>query len=155
MNVAPPLPLIAWNVSHDSKVFWTRDTTSYVTAAQEMVAYGTFTSGGQPELERTPGFPVLLVPGVWLGQLELVTIALNIMLSAATVWLVYRLSLQLFGRPQMAAVAAALYAIEPLSILYCSFLLTETLFAFLTALMLLCMELYIQLNTLRHLIGSA
>ena len=111
--------------------FHAPDTDSYLRDAQELLSTGTFGPPGDPDIVRTPGYPLLLLPGVSAGSPEVVTIVLQILLSGLTVLLVYDLGRLLAGDRRIALLAAGLYAVEPLSILYTSLLLTETLFTFL------------------------
>ncbi len=119
-----------WLVTRDPDVFYTIDTSSYLVPARELLTHGTFTMpNGQPDLLRTPGYPLFLLPGIWFGHPVVTTIATQIALSAATVAGVFVLSRQLFADSRVALAAAALYALEPLSVMYCSILMSETLFA--------------------------
>src|SRR5438132_3532115 len=45
----------AWLVTKDVTVFHVPDTPSYIAPARELLAHGTFTHDGEPELARTPG----------------------------------------------------------------------------------------------------
>jgi 4-amino-4-deoxy-L-arabinose transferase-like glycosyltransferase len=90
----------------------------------------------QPEVFHTPGYPLLLLPGVSVHQVELVTFCIQLMLSVATIWFVYQIALDLFGDPLAAFGAGLLMAIEPLAIIYTSALLSETLFTFVFVLFL-------------------
>ena len=56
------------------------------------------------------------------------TITLQIVLSCFTLYIVFRAALLLFESEQIALLAAAFYAIGPLSILFSSPLVSETLF---------------------------
>ncbi len=114
-------------VTHDLAQFYSPDTDTYVQPAAEWLMSGEFAVNGQPEIIRTPGYPMLLLLGLALHDLELVTIGLQILMSCATVYGVYRIGLLIFERFEPALIGAALYALEPLSILYSSKLLTETL----------------------------
>ena len=120
------VPLTAYVVTSDSQVFHASDTSSYLEPTQEFLSNGTFSVNGRAELERTPGYSLVLALGVAIHQVELATIALQIILSLLCVWLVFQISLQLLDSRRRATAAAWLYAIEPLSILYASMLLTET-----------------------------
>ena len=135
------LPMLGYWYTHDRSIFYTPDTESYSVPARELVAYHRFFSDGSPEAAvwntpvtpapdtvRTPGYPLLLTVGLLLGRLELVTITIQILLSCFTVYLVYETAYLLFESERTALVAAALYAIEPLSILFSSLLAPETLF---------------------------
>ena len=123
------IPITAIAMHHDPGVFRWPDTQSYLTVAQGVVDLGRFEAQGVPDVHRTPGYPLFLLPGIKAGHIDLVTIILQIIVSALTVFLVYRIGLRLAGR-RAALWAAFLYAIEPLSVVYASHLLTETLFTF-------------------------
>lgn len=114
-------------VTQDRAQFHSPDTYTYVQPAAEWLARGQFSVNGVPEIVRTPGYPLLLLPGLILHDVELITIALQILISCGTVYGVYRIGLLVFERFEPALLGAVLYALEPLSILYSSRLLTETL----------------------------
>jgi lipopolysaccharide/colanic/teichoic acid biosynthesis glycosyltransferase len=116
--------------TRDASLFWSADTATYLAPATSL-ARGAFEAFGEPEIRRTPGYPLLLLPGVLLGHVTAVTIALQLLLAAASAWLVHRLALLLCGAPAIAFCAAVLYALEPLSLLLSLKLLSETLFTFL------------------------
>lgn len=103
------------------------DTSGYLEPARELLDSGTFTRGGKPEILRTPGYPLLLLPGLLIDRVEGVTVFLQALLAGFTVVAVYGLALELLHR-RAAVAAAVLYALEPLSVLYASRLLGETLF---------------------------
>ncbi len=113
--------------TRDPSVFHWPDTSTYVQPATEWLASGRFGVNGVPEIVRTPGYPALLMLGILFGRIELITIALQILISCATVYGVARTGLLIFGRPEPAVLGALLYALEPLSIVYSLFLLSETL----------------------------
>ena len=118
----------AWLVTRDPSVFLEQDTASYVTPARELLARGTFTVDGRPELERTPGYPLLLTIGLSMGALMPVTIALQVLLAALTTLGVVVIA-NLVAADRRAGVAAGLvYAFEPISIKQTAALGTETLF---------------------------
>ena len=85
-----------------------------------LISSGRYTRDGLPEIFRFPGYPILLMPGPLLGYPEIVAIAFQIMLSCLTVFLVYKIALMLFQRTDIAVFSAALYALEPLSVVYTS-----------------------------------
>ena len=58
--------LSAWLISGDFSVFYEGDSMSYLQPAKEMIESGTFSVAGHPELFRTPGYPLMLVPGLWI-----------------------------------------------------------------------------------------
>ena len=150
MRIAVPLIVIV--TTGDYSLFYTPDTFSYVGSAEELLSHGRFYSKGLPEFFRTPGYPLFLVPGILLGKVETVTIALQIILSCLTTYLVFRVALTLFEDAKIAAWAAFVYAIEPVSILYASKLLSETLCTFLTVLFVYCLLKYFKTESLRTLL---
>ncbi len=113
------------------------DTRSYVEPARSLLASGALDSDGAPELVRTPGYPLLLAVGERLGVLAPVTLALQVALGVLTVWMVARLAREIGARARVARLAAALYAVEPLSLSLTGKLLTETLFTAVLVAMLL------------------
>lgn len=58
------------------------DTSGYLEPAAEMLSAGTFTRGGKPEIVRTPGYPLLLLPGLLVDRVEDVTVLLQALLLA-------------------------------------------------------------------------
>jgi 4-amino-4-deoxy-L-arabinose transferase-like glycosyltransferase len=136
------IPLIVILTRQDYILFYTPDSFSYVRLAKELVSHGRFWYNGAPEIFRTPGYPILLIPGIFLGHVEIVTIALQIVLSCMTAYVVFRISMLLFKDKRVALFGALMYAVEPVSVLYASKLLSETLCAFLTSLFTYCMIKY-------------
>jgi len=148
------LPLAALATHHDTSVFVENDTESYAAPAQALLTSRAFNTDNHPEIVRTPGYPLFLVPGLLSGHLKAVTIALQITISTLTVFLVYLTSKILFSKTT-AFWCASLYAIEPLSIFYCSQLLSETLFAFVVVLFLYQTVRYIKQPRLPILLLAA
>ena len=136
------LPVASTITVGDQGVFLFPDSPGYIRPVEELMRTGRFANDGRPEIMRTPGYPILLVPGILLGKPVLVTIALQVVLSLLTVWFVYRLTARMFENENAAAAAALLYALEPLSILYTTLILTETLFASLVAAFFFCLVDY-------------
>jgi 4-amino-4-deoxy-L-arabinose transferase-like glycosyltransferase len=128
----------------DNTAFYAKDTWSYLQPAMELVTAGSFTAFGEPELFRTPGYPLLLSLGVQLGHVEIVTIALQILLSCVTTYLVFKIALELFDDDRTARWGALLYSIEPLSLIACIWLLSETLFATVLAALLLSLLRFVK-----------
>lgn len=120
---------LAWAVNGSAAGFHAPDTELYVRGAEQLWRHGEFTIDGDAEILRTPGYSVMLIPGVVLGQVEWVAILLQTALCCVSVFLVYRIGFELTGREDCGLWAAALYAVNPLSVLYCTKILTETLFA--------------------------
>jgi 4-amino-4-deoxy-L-arabinose transferase-like glycosyltransferase len=111
----------------DVHVFYQWDTKTYLAPARELVAHLRFFGDEGPELQRTPGYPLLLAAGLLVGRLEFV-IVLQLLLALFTMFMVYRIAQLLLDDEPTAILAATLYAVEPLSIFYVSQLLSEILF---------------------------
>jgi hypothetical protein len=128
LTVRLAIAALGWGLAPGGPYVREPDSPGYIRAAEALVKTQSFGPPGKPEVIRTPGYPLLLTLGVWLGRLDAATAVLQIVLGCLTTWLIYRVSLLVFGRPDWALAGALVYACEPLSALYCSKLLTETLF---------------------------
>jgi hypothetical protein len=155
LSIRMIVPLFVLLTTRDYTLFYAPDTFSYIRPAQELLFHGRFYANGAPELFRTPGYPALLIPGIFLGNVELVTIAIQIVLGCLTTYLVFRISLLLFKNIKAALFSAFLFAIEPVSIIYASKLLSETLFTFLNTLFLFFMARYLEHAQLRKIIFAS
>lgn len=146
---------MAFYGSKDWSVFYGYDTTKYIAPALSLITTGQFSTNGIPETTRTPGYPILMVPGLLTGFPEMLTIALQILLGCLTIYLIFRIGLTLFERPLPALSSAALYAIEPLSVIYTNILMSETLFSTTLVSFLLFFLKYLKSNYWGSLIVSA
>jgi hypothetical protein len=149
------IPVTGLAVVGDTSFMETLDTPSYIRAAHGLLDSGFLGSRDPEKCLRTPGYPLFLVPGLLLGQLELVTTALQIAVSCWTVYLVYRLARLLVDQHRPALLCGLLYAIEPLSILFASKLNSETLFTGTVVLFLYLLVKYMKARRLRTLIEAA
>jgi hypothetical protein len=149
------LPIVGYCYTHDVTIFDTPDTESYVAPARELVVHQRFFSDGSPEIIRTPGYPLLLTVGLLLGRRVVATITLQILLSCFTVFMVYRTAVLLFDNEEMAVIAAGLYAIDPLSILFASQLAAETLFTAVVVVGVYFLVKYLRRQSLGDLLVSA
>ncbi len=128
------LPLVAWLLNpNNPEIFHSTsdDSLSYIRPATVLGTQGRFVDplDGSPELFRTPGLPVLLLPGVWLGNVELWMTILNIACACLTAYLIYQIAMMVFKSSKIAGLCAILYAFEPVSALYATKVLTENPFA--------------------------
>jgi 4-amino-4-deoxy-L-arabinose transferase-like glycosyltransferase len=131
------------------------DSLGYIQVAEELVATGRFARLGRPEIARTPGYVLLLEPGVLLGHVDSVTIALQVAVGCLTVYLTYHLALLIFERHGVALAAAVLSACEPLSALYAGKLLSETAFTCAVTGLVFLFARYLLRAGCCNLIGSA
>lgn len=121
------------------------DSAGYLEAAASLWRQHAFARQGKPEIVRTPGYPLLLVPGVALERADLWAIVVQALSGALTVYLVMRLAeetvrvgygLDRHGRMdqrgerggKVSAAAGWFAAGDPLAVLYCGKLLSETCF---------------------------
>ena len=123
------LPLSAWLISRDPSIFYSRDTASYIGLAQAVLSGEGFSMGGIPELVRTPGYPLFLLPGMLAGAVEPLTITLQAIAGTITVGLVMAVTKGLSSSRGAVVLAGFAYAIEPLALLYTGKILSESLFA--------------------------
>ena len=130
-----------------------RDPNGYLDVAYGLVAGDGFVNSttNQPTAARPPLYPVLLSIVVRLGGGPTSIGVLQLVLGVATVWLVYLLGKQLGtsqsetsqlgtslpGASRVGLVAAGVVAVDPLLLKYTAAVMTETLFVFLTACLLL------------------
>jgi 4-amino-4-deoxy-L-arabinose transferase-like glycosyltransferase len=126
-------PLAGFALARPAPLWHEPDTAGYVTAASQLVRTGRFGTVEQPEIVRTPGYPLLLAIGTAAGHVDVITIALQIAFGCLTVGLVYATAQVAFERREIALASAWFCACEPLSVLYASKLLSETLFTTLIA----------------------
>jgi hypothetical protein len=113
-------------VRSGSSVIASGDTASYLEPGRNLLLHGRFITGALPEIDRTPGYPLFLALFSLTGP---ATAALaQVLLSAFTVLLVWRLARAVFAGERVALLAAWLFAFEPVSVIYSVRLLPETLF---------------------------
>ncbi len=139
----------------DNTAFYAKDTWSYLQPAIELTTAGSFTLHGEPEMFRTPGYAVLLGIGIKLGHIEFSTLTLQILLSCVTTYLVFRIAKELFDDVRTATWSALAYSLEPLSIIACSWLLSDTLFATLLAAALFFLLRFVRQHLRSQLLLSA
>jgi len=131
----------AWLVMRSPDVFIDPDSQSYLAPARELFARGSFTVDGIPQLERTPGYPLLLTLGFWSGHVAAVTIAIQVVLSVLTAFGVFVVTRTITNNVRAQLIATALYAFEPISIRATSVIATETLF---TAMVVWAIALFVR-----------
>jgi len=148
------LTIVVLAIDHTSSAY-TPDTESYLITARKLIESGQFATGLQPEIFRTPGYPLLLIPGILLGQQELVAIFIQIMLSCFTIFLIYKIALAIWGESKIATFCALLYAVEPVSILLLTLLMPETLFTALITLFMYLLIKYFTEKSWKHLLCAA
>jgi 4-amino-4-deoxy-L-arabinose transferase-like glycosyltransferase len=148
------IPLYAAFFSDDRTFYDEIYSQQYMEPARNLIKLGEFTSNGEPEIYRPPGYSLLLVPGILLGNAPLITILIQVLLSCLTVYMVFRMSIELFGRAEIAILGAAIYAVDPLSVIFSGLIMPDTLFAFLLSLFLLFLLRYLHEDSVFHLVAA-
>ncbi len=136
------LKLAAWGVvlSGDPGRFLMSDSPGYHDPARALLHTGTYAVSpdvpGVPETIRTPGYPLFLA-GVYalFGEHYAAAIAAQILLSLATIALVYAMAARLWDA-RVGLLAALLLALDVASFSHALLLLSETLFTLLIVAML-------------------
>lgn len=113
----------------------TPDTGTYLRPAHALLAAGTFSpsvaAAPEPEVVRTPGYPVFLAGLIALfGDRLWVFAAASALLGAATAFVLARLADSLFGSVASLA-AVVLYSVEVSTFRYGTMVMSEALFTFL------------------------
>ncbi len=143
--------------SNDLSIFYRPDTPAYIASIEGLLTTGVFGINGEYETLRTPGYPIFLSLGYVLGNVEVVSILLQICISTVTLFYVYKLSLFIDNKnnKEIAKIACLLYLLEPMSLIFAStLLLSETLLTMLTMLGLYYFISFIKRNNIRTLIAS-
>ncbi len=136
------------------------DSREYIALARSLVSSHTFTRDTvppfRPELFRTPVYPLFLTLAVVAHHSSFIALALamQLLLSLITVWLTWRLALELELRPVTSAFAALLVGISPSLAFLSSKLISEPLFTCLLLVCLLLLNRYRVAGRILDLIGT-
>ena len=144
------LALLAATLSRTgTSVITSGDTASYLEPGRNLLLHGRFFTGVLPEIDRTPGYPLFLAVASLPGSPQ--PLVAQVILSAFTVVLVWRLARAVFEDDRIALTAAWLFAFEPVSIIYSVRLMPETLYLALLLLSLERMVVFLRGRSLRML----
>ncbi len=143
------------------------DSREYVALARNLAQHQTFSRDSvppyRPEIFRTPAYPLLLALPLLLAphstftlhsSLLYLLLLVGLLLSLATVWLTWKLALELELTSTAAAVAALLVALSPNLAFLSSKLISETLFAPLLLVCLLLLNRFRQAGRVPDLIAA-
>ena len=145
--------LLIWHLD-GFQGFLTTDSLGYVTMAQSLL-HGSFSFGGIPEIVRTPGYPLMLVPAVAGHHLLLIALLENFSLATVSAWLVWEIASELAPSPTAAWWAMLFYCFEPVGFLYSEKLLSDLLFATQLLLFVWFTVRFLRKPTALRLVGSA
>jgi 4-amino-4-deoxy-L-arabinose transferase-like glycosyltransferase len=104
------------------------DTSSYTAGAKSLLHGSFLNTDGEPEIYRTPGYPIFLMPAVAGRQFGAVAIFENMLLALFCAWLIYQIASDILPGSQAAWWAVIFYCFEFSSLLYSVKALSETLF---------------------------
>ena len=128
--------LIAALILTGTHVITQGDTASYLNPGRNLMLHGAFAAGGIPEIDRTPGYPLFVEITGMIWDHVFLTAAAQILVSLASLLLVWKIADRVFPHRNAGSIAAWLYALEPLSIVYSVRLMPEALFVFLLLLVI-------------------
>lgn len=123
--------MIAAYLLTGTQVMTQGDTASYLEPGRNLILHGQYVSGGLPEIDRTPGYPLFTMLTGMAFDNVLLTVLAQIIVSMFSLLLVWRIAERVFPNRGAGTTAAWLYALEPISILYTVRLMPETLFVLL------------------------
>jgi hypothetical protein len=112
------------------------DTASYLAPGRSLILHGAFATAGLPEIDRTPGYPIFAELTGMLFDNVLLTASAQVLVSLLSLLMIGKIADRIFPNRNAGIYAAWLYAIEPLSIVYTSRIMPETLFVLLLLLVI-------------------
>lgn len=135
-----------------------RDSLTYIQAAKNMLAHGTYSIGytlpPTPDSFRTPLYPLLLIPFVKFGISWYVLAAIQAVAMSFAAGFAFLLGRNLFSE-RIAFWGAMFFAVEPFSALIGNQIMTEAFFSLLFITALYSFALYTRDVQAKHLIGGA
>ena len=114
-----------------TRVITQGDTLSYLDPGRNLLLHGAFMVHALPEIDRTPGYPLFAEITGMAWDNVLLAVAAQIFLSLISLLLVRQIADRVFPNRNAGIVAAWLFAVEPLSIVYSVRLMPDTLFVLL------------------------
>ena len=142
----------AWN--HPQRVL-APDSPGYVQLAESLATDNAFQLDGQPEILRTPGYPLFLIPSfAFRASYSRVAIVVQILLDVLLVYLTYLLASMLASR-QAALWAAAFQAISAVAIVSSVQILSDGLYALLLTLATCLMVVHLKAGKWWSLLSAA
>lgn len=131
-----PRAFLVWNAFTSPERSLLTDSAGYLELAGTLREEGRFHASEHEESLRTPGYPAFLaVVQLALGEKPGFVILVQVLLTLATAWLIYRSGSRMGGRA-VGRIAVWLYALSPNALFWAGTIMTETFFAFWLALAL-------------------
>ena len=147
-------------ISHEPRKYFTYDSSGYDRRATNLLDHGVFAGEKAapftPDLGRTPGYPVIMaVVYAVIGHQPAGVVLLQILAGALTAVLTYVLVRELQLSRHVGGIAAAIVALDPVSVMTSNRLLTETIFTTLIVAAMWMLARYWQTERLRWIAISA
>jgi 4-amino-4-deoxy-L-arabinose transferase-like glycosyltransferase len=149
------IPFHIYFFSNDYSVVYESYSFDMVRLASNLLSHFNYYLHSEPNTYYVPGYPVFLIPGIMIHHVAFVAIGFQILLSVGTNFLVYALTKIITQSDNDAFWAGLLYAIEPLSIIFSTLIMPETLFTFMITFALFCLFRSIILKSKLYLITAA
>jgi 4-amino-4-deoxy-L-arabinose transferase-like glycosyltransferase len=130
------------------------DTGTYVESATSLL-HGSFSSNGVPDVVRTPGYPLLLVPAVATYHPTLIAVFQNLLLATVSAWLIWKIVREIAPTSKACLWAVLLYCFEPVGFLYSEKMLSDLLFCAELLLFLWLTVRFLRNPSYRTLLGSS
>ena len=142
--------------ANDLSIFYRPDTPTYLQPIINVInGNGYILDNGQCETSRPPGYPLVLGLSYLLGNVEVITIMIQIIVTTIAIYYVYKTSLLIYESQTFALISASLLSIEPLSIIFSSGILyTESLLMSFVIFFSYNFLLFLKTNKLKYLLFS-
>lgn len=134
-------------------IFFTPDSASYIQPARELLSYGTFTYHGIPELFRTPGYPIFLIPFIYLfnDNIAIPIVITQIFIVLVIALITKEIAFEISENDIISKIIFYLILIEPNINIYQYFVLSEIVFALFLIFSIYFLILSYKRGTLSHL----
>ena len=112
--------------------FQVRDSYEYLDLARTLLSTGRYTGTEYPgiDLLRSPGYPLFILVGLWLGNgWTGLTALMQVLLMFLTAWILYRICAEL-GHRQVGLIAVIFFLLNPNATFWSMVMLSETLSSF-------------------------
>jgi 4-amino-4-deoxy-L-arabinose transferase-like glycosyltransferase len=129
------------------------DSQQYLQLGSSLAWSGAFARDGGFEIIRTPLYPLLLVPGIWLGWPVTVAVVAQIAASVLVLALLFDTALIVTGSRRVAVCAAVIFLLEPCQPMVSIMLMPDALLTGLVTLLLwLAVQYRPQRSPRRHIV---
>jgi 4-amino-4-deoxy-L-arabinose transferase-like glycosyltransferase len=151
-RAAPVVLSLAVN-GHVNMATAIEDSHQYLQLGSSLAWSGALVRDGGFELIRAPLYPLLLVPGIWIGWPIAVAIVAQIAASVVVLALLFDTALIVTGSRRVAVCAAVIFLVEPCQPIVSIMVMPDALLTgFVTLLLWLAVQYRPQLSSNRHIV---